>query len=1200
MPRRLFLFAALVVLGSQIVAPIFSQQDRATVTGTVTDPEALAIPGLEIQVRNTATNATYDTTTNDVGHYTVPNLPIGSYRITFQMPGFKTLVRDGIVLNVSQVARIDVQMQLGEVTDAVEVVAGAAALQTESPEVGTLLDRRRVIDLPLSFNGGRSPEAFAYAVTPGVQGDVWESRINGGPTFSKEVLLDGGSVSGYLAGDFSGAKPSVEAVEEFRVQTSGLSAEYGRTGGGVFNFVMKSGTNAWHGSAMALFRNESLNANSFSSNYYGIPRQRDRKHNWAVSGGGPILIPEIYDGRDKTFFYATFERYNEENRGLGSPSITVPLPEMWNGDLSRLLTNEVVGKDALGRDILRGAIYDPATTKYVGKTLVRDPFPNNIIPSHRISAVSRKLAEVMNKYYPPQVKDPDGRFSLIRNRFGPAYNQVFQKNHQFSLKVDHNVSNRQKLSAVFSYSERDRLLTDNSGNGLWTDEGETGGPLSGSEKNPYYGYLPRVSHDYTITPRLLNHFMVSANRIGSHHIATSKDEGGGGILGIKGVKQDGPWPVVTLGGSDRVNFATMGYAQQSLQFATVWQFNDTVSYVTGRHVIKIGADTRRTLFSTVKEEFPAGRFNFDREVTGLIGNPRVGHSFASMLLGEVRNADALQSMPTASQFQYLALFVQDDFKISPKFTLNLGLRWDYQPVQTEMYDRLYTFCTTCTDPQTGFPGAIEYTGKGPGRNGKRGFVDNRYNGFGPRLGLAYQITPKFVFRGGYGFFYVPRVPNDWAGVPYGSLMGLARQNFVPSPSAKGVAAFNWDSGYPGVEIPPDYNPSLANTKWGAVYWDPEGGKLPYVQQWNANFQYQLPGEIVIDLGYVGSKSTAIYANQLNQINQLKTDVLKFGDDLQNIWFNRSSDIPAEAKAMGARYPFPEGTKWISLQQSLQPFPQLPDWQGILAYNSPLGFATYHSMQLAFTKRYSAGLSWLANYTLSKTLSNIDTAFNTWDSNLGRPLDYYNLGLEKSIAPYDRTHVVKASLSYELPIGGGKWVGDSMPRALDLLFGGWVIQYLGNYQNGAPLGFSGTATPNFNAATNRAVIENPNGASLKVPFGSRNFDMSRISTPGTGEHKYVNTSLIRDPERFERGNAPFASSEIRGFPYYSEDFGLQKDFSVKLLGEGARFQLRADVLNAFNRHQFTGISTNPASLLFGQVTGVSADHRVIQVGMRLDW
>jgi len=1190
----------LVVLGSLVATPVLSQQDRATVTGTVTDPSGSVIPGVDVTVRNTATNATYQTITNDTGNYTVPNLPIGSYTLTFESPGFKTLVRQGITLTVSQVARIDAQLQLGETVESVEVVGGAPLLQTESPDVGTLLERRRFIDLPLSFDGGRSPEAFAYAVTPGVQGDGWESRINGSPTFSKEVLLDGGSVSGYLGGDFTGTKPSVEAVEEFRVQTSGLSAEFGRTGGGVFNFVMKSGTNQWHGSAMALFRNESLNANTFSSNAYGIPRQRDRKHNWAVSGGGPLLIPGIYKGRDRTFFYATYEKYDEENRGLGSPSITVPLPEMWDGDLSRLLTNEVLGQDALGRDMFRGAIYDPATTRTIDGQMVRDPFPNNVIPAHRISAISQRLGEVMMKYYPPQVKDPDGRFSLIRNRFGPAFAEVYQRTNQFSLKLDHSLSNRQKVSGVFSYSDRPRLLTDNSGNGLWTEEHETGGPLAGSEYNPYTAYLTRISHDCTLTPQLLNHFLLSVNRIGSHHIATSKDDGGGGILGIKNVQQDGPWPIVTLGGSDRVNFATMGYAQQSYQYATAWQLTNTLSYVTGRHVLKIGADGRQTAFSTVKEEFPAGRFTFDREVTGLVGVNMVGHSFASMLLGEVRNADALQSTPTTSQFKYLAFFIQDDFKVSPKFTLNIGLRWDYQPVQTEMHDRLYNFCTTCIDPQTGLPGSIEYAGKGEGRNGKRGFVDNRYNGFGPRLGLAYQITPKFVFRAGYGIFYVPRVPNDWNGTPYGSLMGLGRLNFVPSPSARGVAAFNWDNGYPGVEQPPNYDPTLANSKWGVVYWDPNGGKLPYVQQWNANFQYQLPSEIVFDIGYVGSKTTAVYANQLNQINQLRPEVLKFGADLGNIWFNQSSSIPAEAVAMGARYPFPEGTKWISLMQSLQPFPQLPDWQGILPYNSPLGCATYHSMQVAFTKRYSAGLSWLANYTLSKNLSNIDTAFNTWDANLGRPLDYYNLQLEKSIAAFDQTHVVKASASYELPVGRGKWVGNSMPRVLDLLFGGWVIQYLGSYHSGTPLGFGGTNTPNFNAAVNRAVIENPTGASLKVAFDEGSLDMTRISTPGTSQHKYVNTSLIRDPAPYERGNAPFRSSEIRGFAAYREDFGVQKDFSIRPLGEGARIQLRADLLNAFNRHRLSGIATNPASLLFGQVTGVSADHRVIQVGMRLDW
>lgn len=1013
------------------------------------------------------------------------------------------------------------------------------------------------------------------------------------------MLLDGASVTTYLAGDFGQAAPSLEALQEFRVQASGMSAEFRRTGGGIFNFVMKSGTNNWHGSAMAQFRNESMNANTFTNNAFGKPRQRDRKHNWAVSGGGPVLLPKLYNGQDKTFFYVAFEKYDETFRGMGQPTLTVPLPEMWDGDRSRYLTNQVVGRDPLGRNIVRGTIYDPATTRTVEGRMVRDPFYGNIIPKSRISQVAQKLGAIFKEYYPPQVRDPDGRFALTRSRFGPGHNQLYMRKKQFSLKVDQNLSDRHKINGVIAYMNRPRLLTDNKGgNNVWSDDLPAGGPLSAAENNPFINHMARINYDFTISPSLLNHLLVAVNRSKSHHEAAHVGEGGPRILGLtgEGIDPNGAWPNINFMSGDRVNFVDVGFDQINLQFGTSYQVANTLSWFRGKHLLKMGVDGRLNRFNTIRIQNSGGSFAFDRQATGLVGNSFVGHAFTSMLLGEVNNAAGRTSFETGSEFRYLALFVNDDIKVSRRLTLSVGLRWEYQPGQTEMYDRLYSFCRTCIDPATkGVPGALVYAGKGEGRNGKRGFVENRYNAFGPRFGLAYQLTDKFVFRAGYGIFYLPRVPNDWAGVPYGSQIGFAGTNVVTR-ARVGYGTFNWDNGYPGRFVSGTLDPSHAQRYWGPVYWHPEGGVNPYVQQWNANFQQELPGRVVLDLGYVGSKGTKIWANQLHQFNQLRPEVVqRFRDDLQNVWFNTTADIPPGARAAGAVYPFAEGTKWISLQQSLQPFPQIPDWSTFLAWSVPDGFSTYHSMQISLNKRYSNGVAWLANYTLSKNIGNLDTAFNTW-VNEGRPMDFYNLALEKSVSPYDQTHVVKAAATFELPFGRGRRFGADMPRALDWLVGGWTIQYIGSYSSGTPLQFPGTGTPNSNFATNRAVIDNPRGESLYQSFDPRRFDMSSISTR-TPNHLYVKTSLIRDPAPYERGNAAYTISQIRGFGYYNEDFGLQKNFRV---AERFRFQLRGEMLNGFNRHNFSRIATHPADPLFGQVTGVNDQHRVLQFGMRLDF
>ncbi|HET8549217.1 MAG TPA: carboxypeptidase regulatory-like domain-containing protein, partial [Bryobacteraceae bacterium] len=353
----------LVLLATVLVT--WAQQDRGTFTGTVTDQSGSLVPNVKVTVVNTETNATYETVTNEVGQYRVPNLPIGTYRLTFESSGFKAHVREGVTLNIAAVTRIDAVMQVGATSESIEVTAEAPLLQTETPEVGTVLNTRQVVDLPLGFGGGRYAENFAYKLTPGVAGNNWESRINGSPSFAKEVVLDGADATIYIGGHLGESSPSMEAIEEFKIQTSGMSAEFGRTGGGVFNFVLKSGTNQLHGSAMGQIHNEWMDANTFANNFYGRPRRLDRRHNYAFSGGAPIYIPKIYNGRDKSFFYVAYERYKEAYGGGGSPTVTLPLPEFWQGDFSRLLTNEVIGKDALGRDILRGAVYDPTTTKLV-------------------------------------------------------------------------------------------------------------------------------------------------------------------------------------------------------------------------------------------------------------------------------------------------------------------------------------------------------------------------------------------------------------------------------------------------------------------------------------------------------------------------------------------------------------------------------------------------------------------------------------------------------------------------------------------------------------------------------------------------------------------------------------------------------------------------------------------------------------------
>ena len=384
------------------------------------------------------------------------------------------------------------------------MTAEVSKLQTDTPEVGNTLSTQSLLDLPLSFGGARLAENFAYKITPGVTGNSWKSNINGSSHFSKETLVDGVTITTHRAGDFGQASISIEALQEFRIQTSGMSAEYGRAQGGVFNYVMKSGTNQVHGSGFVGLRNEAFNANSFANNARGAERNLDRRLAFAGSVGGPVVIPKIYDGRNRTFFHAAYERFRQRQFGFGSPNVTAPQPEWLNGDFSRLLGPAVPGvTDALGRPVLRGAIYDPETFRQLDNgRWVGDPFPGNRIPVNRFSRVSRNVVDMMRDRYVANFRQPDGTIPLQNNAFRPSSGTPEFDQHQFSVKADQIVNSNHRVSGSLSYTTRPRLLLDQPR--LWDMSEQYGGPLTSARRQKVNSYLTRLAHDWNVSATMLN------------------------------------------------------------------------------------------------------------------------------------------------------------------------------------------------------------------------------------------------------------------------------------------------------------------------------------------------------------------------------------------------------------------------------------------------------------------------------------------------------------------------------------------------------------------------------------------------------------------------------------------------------------------------------------------------------------------------
>lgn len=1172
-------FAQLLFALALLASPLYAQLDRGTISGTVTDPTSASLVNARITVTSAGTQAVYQTQTNEHGQYAVPNLPIGVYSVKIEAQGFKTLLRDQLTLGVSQVLRVDAQLDVGATSETVNVTGEATALQTETPEVGTTVTRQQLDQLPLSFSGGRSPEGFAYKLTPGVQGDTWQAKINGSPFFSKEVLLDGASVTTYLAGHFGESYVSPEALGEFKIQTSGLSAEYGRTLGGVFNFVMRSGENRVHGSGLAQLRNEALNANSFINNARGLPRAKERKLNFAGSFGGPIWIPKVYNGRDKSFFFFAAEKYRQRELVFGAPNRSVPQLEMYNGDLSRLLTTERIGTDALGRPILRGAIYDPQTLRQVNGAFVADPFPGNIIPAARISQVSRRIGEIGKQFYAPV-----GTALTANNFFPTSQTPEFDQN-QWSFRLDHSLSDKQKLSGMLARSKRPRVLLD--AGGPWSQQDPLGGPLSAARRQVINSWLARVNHDYTFTPSFINHFTVSFNRMGNPNRSAHVDDGCAAALGIKGVLQTGACPRINWGaGPNGISFDALGDPQDDFQAYNAWGASDTVSWSRGRHFMKFGLDFRGNQQNNRPQGNLPGTFNFNAAQTGIPGVNFVGHAFAAFLLGEVNNASVGTPLVSGGRIYYYSGFVQDDFKFRRNLTFNIGLRYEVQPPPVEVADRTTNFNLDLIDPLTGMRGALEFAGEGPGRIGRRTFVNTDKNNFGPRLGFAWSPTDRWAVRGAYGIFFAPSVFNGFSGAPF--QRGFAPSNSIPNP-LNYTATFNWDNGYPGNLIAPALDP----TAWrlgGVTEWDPDAGRVPDTQQWNLNVQRELLRDLVVDVGYVGNKSTGIWAGEIANKNQLHPQYLRFGADLASVRLNTDAD----AQRYGlAKLPYPAFAGGL-LWQALVPYPHLArNGIGLSTYRAPYGHSTFHSMQVVVNKRFTQGLSVYWNYTLSKTLQNIETTLV--GSNDSRPLDIYNLALEKSIADDDRTHNFKTSVVWDIPIGRSRKFFSSMPRALDFVLGGWEISYIGNYASGTPLRFTGSPIPGFNGRANRPDLINPQGVSLYAGFNSQAFDVANLSTANFAGHRFVMPGLIVDHKPFTLGTAGFALN-IRDPWQRNEDIGLRKAFKIR---EGMKAEFRAEFLNAFNRHTFGGIDTSVLSPRFGQITSVGGN-RTGQVGLRVDF
>jgi hypothetical protein len=1178
----------LLVCGVFLFGAILLAQraDRATITGVVLDPTGAAVPGASVRILNEGTGVENNLTANAVGAYTSPLLVLGTYTVTVEQSGFKTFVRPGIILTGGLVYRQDATLEVGDVTERVEVIAAAEMINTSQPEVQHTVDQKYYDNLPVVMGGDIRLAEALLQLQPGYlpmrpngddmfRGSQFSSRMNGGQTFGAENFFDGAAF-GYASGHQQSheSSPSIETIGEMKVTNTTYSAQYGHTTGGTIEYTSKSGTNDLHGSLYEYHANDALNARGFFAG--DVKKQKGNSFGFTL--GGPVVIPGVYNGHNKTFFFFNMDWFKLRSGTLPGFGNTVPIQPFRQGDFSQLLGNQV-GTDVAGRPVLSGQIFDPATTRREGGVLVRDPFANNVIPQTRFSNVASQIV--------PLIAAPD-RGGISNNVAGnPAGDQTWIANFITPLiRADHHFNDRFRTSHTFFWPHRPAIRNCGEVQGCNV---EFTSPSELAQNTDYIGigFYQRIStqhatqqFDTIISNNLLHHGMVSYDRwfMGGSNLSA----GAGWKQKLWGPSLGGF--VDDSGGLPRINFAGntpyTGYGLEWIGFGfeaiNRWQLANDLTWITGRHTIKVGYEFRHHQFNySGWANNTNGQLNFNRLGTGGYNQrgdtlSQTGDPFASFLLGQVHNSNFI--IPTFTTFNgnWNSAFINDDFKVTNNLTLTLGLRFDYQTPWTNRFDDMSTIDVTAPNPGAGGrPGALVFAGDGPGRTGLKNFDSkNPKNAWGPRLGFAYRLGDKSVIRGGYGIYY-NSVPFGVGGQPTIGFTGLSD---APNTTNGELPVFQLDTGFPADKIrrPPFIDPSFANGTSPTVY--PEDGlTLPRYQNWSLTVQRQLQDNMVFDISYIGSRGTRLPAEWTylgTAANMNHPDVLKLGSAV--LGANINSDT---ARNAGISPPYPGFSGNVA--QALRAYPQ---YQNLVYRDAPIGNSTYHSLQLKLDKRFSNGLQFRTFYTWSKLIN--DGAENAQAAGgIQNPIDVH--AGERTFSADDVPHVFVASWTYELPFGR------NLTGVAGKLLQGWALNGIMRYESARPL---------------EITMANDLGGflfnSLKRPHRVAGSE-GRINTSMSDFDPNAERTLTKDgwldPGALQFGNAVRRDGTVRGWPNIVEDISIFKEtpFSDRF-----QFRIEAQFGNIFNRTIWCDGNGNWSSGAFGQVSTQCNTPRSIQIGTKL--
>ncbi|MBI3681026.1 MAG: TonB-dependent receptor [Acidobacteria bacterium] len=1166
-----------------LAAGAAGQEFRATVTGRITDSSNAAVPNATVQIKNVETNETTLAVTDSQGDYTAPLLRPGTYTLSVQVAGFKAHTRAGLVLNVGQTAAVNAVLEVGSVTDQVTVTAETPLLETAKSDRGAVIDNEQVREFPLN---ARNPFMLSMLVAgvnfngnqiyqrPFDNGAIADWSINGSQNRNNEFLLDGAPNNAQGGGNNIALVPPVDSVQEFKIQTNSYDAQYGHTGGGIINVSLKSGTNTLHGTVYEFARRNGWDANSFQNNARGAERAGHYLDQYGFLLDGPVYLPKLYNGRNRTFFMFNYEGYRE---GTPGPlNLSAPAPEMLDGDFSKLV-------DGQGRRI---AVYDPVTGRDVNGTWVRDPFAGNAVPRGRINPIARKILDYMPK---PNTTTPGAGYAQ-QNLFVPGGDQI-QLDGFFNIvaKVDQNIGAKHRL--FFRHANNDRFQ-ERTDNGLKEVPGH-----QGYYRHRRINYAEVLDWVSTLRPALIVNWRLSFNRFVEANLMKGNEGFDITTLGF-------PKPLAGqiphtphFGVYSFENYIGLGrYPTKNI--TNNWGLHPTATWIKSGHTIKGGLDMRWIQYITNNFGNPF-TLGGARNVTQRDWNRAdalSGNSIASWLLGTPSSGSSDYNLFPTFLYRYFAPYLQDDWKVSPRLTINLGLRWDFNIAANERYNRMNrSFDANVVNPvdrqvsHTQFPdlpalkGSLLFAGV---NEAPRIAADTYKAAIQPRVGAAYQLSGKLVLRGGWGRYYIN--PNN----DYLQTNGFSTSTPLIN-SLDGGRTFlpNLVSNpFPdGIQTPPGGSVGAYTFLGRGFNFVNPQFELPYVNQFSAGFQYELLRGVRVEASYVGNRTRKLQTsrpfNNYSLDFRKKCNLMEGGNPvycderLNNPFFNlepfRGTSLYTSPTLARSSYVLP-----------------YPHFGGLTEVTRNDGGIWYNALQITVETRQRAGLNLIGTYTLSKMIE--QTGFNDVQQNI----------MQRGLYTWDRPHRLTVGSVYQLPVGKGRRYLNTSHGVWSRLLSGWENTWIFQWQSGRPWDLPGNVVYVKEARLDKIDWPAPRVYAVKPCVARWNDNNTITMQPFSVAYGCTEYNFLITP-RFAPRFTSFRDGRTRLHSVPVADVSLNKTTRIT---ESVSVQFRAEGFNVFNTYMFynANFNNNPESTSFGSVDkatvgfGASNYPRYVQLAVKLIW